>query len=184
MIIEPWPEIRYLLFEASSQAKTSGGIAATRRFEESSTCFTASVLTLAWPLASTRSAPNEWNIAPTQSIESVVCPRPRPIGLPAFFSFSAATTIVSQFQLSASLVGALFTGYIDRMSMPACCLNRSSRAHGGFTCVPVTAGTPIHLPTDLHKNSAAGAPLPYSLTSGFITSSIGSTSRPDVHTDP
>ena len=33
MIIEPWPEIRYLLFEASSQAKTSGGIAATRRFE-------------------------------------------------------------------------------------------------------------------------------------------------------
>src|SRR5437868_9657940 len=116
MIIEPWPEIRYLLFEASSQANTSGGIAATRRFEYSSTCFTASVLTLAWPLASTRSAPNEWNIASTQSIESVVCPMPRPIGLRAFFIFSAATTIVLQVQLSAYLVGALLDGYIDSMS--------------------------------------------------------------------
>src|SRR5579862_8340391 len=166
MINEPWPEMMYLLLEASSQAKTSGGMTFTSRCEYSSTCFTESDLTVMFPLASTRSAPKEANSAPTQSTESVVSPSPRPIGLPAFCSFSAALSSVSQVQLSASLVGALLTGYIAWMSIPACCLKRSRRTQGGLTCVPVTAGTAIQWPSFFDRNSAAGATGPYFLIRG------------------
>src|SRR5262249_2764530 len=124
MIIDPWPEIRYLLFDASSQANTSGGRYFTSCCMYSSTCFTPSLFfSRLLPFSSTRSAPNAWNIAPTQSIESVVCPRPRPIGWPAFISAGAAFSIASYVQLSASLDGGLPAGYIAWKSMPAACFH-------------------------------------------------------------
>src|SRR5690242_17033635 len=113
MIIEPWPEMSHLLLDASSHAKTSFGMYLTSCCMYSSTCFTASFfLTMMLPLASTRSAPYEWKSAPTQSIESVVWPRPRPIGWPAFCSAGAALSSMSHVQLSASLVGLAPAGYI------------------------------------------------------------------------
>ena len=144
MIIEPWPEMRYLLFEASSQAKTSGGMYFTSCCMYSSTCRTASFFfTRMSPFASTRSAPKEWKSAPTQSIESVVCPRPRPIGWPAFWTLGAAFNSASQVQFSASAVGFRPAGYIAWKSMPAACFHTLRRAQGGFTCVPVGDGTAI-----------------------------------------
>src|SRR6185312_117108 len=132
MIIEPWPEIRYLLFDASSQAKTSGGMYLTSCCMYSSTCLTASFFfTRMLPFASTRSAPNEWNNAPTQSMESVVWPRPSPIGWPTFWSLGAALRSVSHVQFSASAVGFWPAGYIAWKSMPAASFQRLNRAHGG-----------------------------------------------------
>src|ERR1043166_3534219 len=111
MIIEPWPEMMYLLFEASSQAKTSGGITFTSFCMYSRPCFTPSdCLIVMSPLAFTISAPKEANIEPTQSTESVVWPRPRPTGWPSFCSFCAAERSVSQLQFSDALVGALSVG--------------------------------------------------------------------------
>src|SRR5262245_60999395 len=130
---EPCPEMRKRLFEASSHANTSGGSALTNRCEYSSTRFTASDFTVMLPLASASCAPNEAKSAPTQSIESVVCPRPSPNGLPALWAFSAATTKLSHVQLSASFVGGLPAGYIACTSMPHCDLSRSIRAQGTFT---------------------------------------------------
>src|SRR2546423_8222911 len=102
------------------------------------------------PLASTSCAPNEAKSDPTQSTESVVCPRPRPKGLPALNAFSAATTKLSQVQWSASLVGGLPAGYIACTSMQHCDLSRSLRAQGGLTCVPFSAVLPSHRPS-LHR---------------------------------
>ena len=126
------------------------------------------------PFASTSCAPYEANSAPTQSTESVVCPRPRPKGLPALNAFSAATTKLSQVQFSASLVGGLPAGYIACTSMPHCDLSRSMRAQGGFTCVPVTAGTPSQWPSLLPRYSIAGDTLPFCFSRPPITSSSGS----------
>src|SRR5689334_1279282 len=164
MIMEPWPEMRYLLLDASSHAKTSGGMYFTSCCMYSSTWRTASFfLTRMLPFASTRSAPNEWNIAPTQSIESVVWPSPSPIGWPACCSFGAALSNASHVQLSASALGFWPAGYIAWMSMPAC-LKRLMRPHGGFTCVPVGEGTEIQWPFFLPRYSIAGTTLPYSFS--------------------
>src|SRR5437879_13645747 len=95
------------------------------------------------PLASTSCAPNEAKSDPTQSTESVVCPRPRPKGLPALNAFSAATTKLSQFHCSASFVDGLPCGYIARISMPQCDLSRSMRAQGGLICVVGLVGPPV-----------------------------------------
>src|SRR5438046_10352638 len=126
------------------------------------------------PFASTSCAPYEAKSAPTQATGSVVCPRPRPKGLPALNAFSAATTKWSQVQCSASLVGGLPAGYIACTSMPHCDLSRSMRAQGGFTCVPVTAGTPSQWPSLLPRYSIAGDTLPFCFSRPPITSSSGS----------
>src|SRR5437016_11982920 len=123
------------------------------------------------PFASTSCAPYEANSAPTQSTESVVGPGPGPKGLPALNAFSAATTKLSQVQFSASLVGGLPAGYIACTSMPHCNLSRSMRAQGGFTCVPVTAGTPSQWPSLLPRYSIAGDTLPVWLSMLLSTSS-------------
>src|SRR5215208_6648490 len=51
------PEIRALLFEESSQAKTPDGRNGTRRFHHSSTCFISSDLTVMLPSLSVICAP-------------------------------------------------------------------------------------------------------------------------------
>ena len=67
MISAPLPATSHLLFDASSQANTSGGRNGTSFFMYSSTCFTGSEFTVMFPLASTRYAPYEADSAPTQS---------------------------------------------------------------------------------------------------------------------
>src|ERR1041385_6447173 len=57
MISAAWPEISALLFEESSQAKTSGGSTGTSFWNHSSTCFIASDLTVTLPSLSTIWAP-------------------------------------------------------------------------------------------------------------------------------
>src|SRR4029077_18317288 len=57
MIKAPFPEMSHLLFEASSQAKTSAGRAGTSFLNHSSTCRVASDLTVMLPSWSTRTAP-------------------------------------------------------------------------------------------------------------------------------
>src|SRR2546428_313984 len=145
-----------------------------RRSRYSSTRLTASDLTVMLPLASTSCAPNEAKSDPTQSTESVVCPRPRPKGLPALNAFSAATTKLSQFHCSASFVDGLPCGYIARISLPQGDLSRSMRAPGGLICVPVIAGTPSQWPSLLTRYSIAGDTLPFCFSRPPITSSTGS----------
>src|SRR4051794_13046420 len=57
MISADCPEISALLFEASSQANTSGGNTGTSFLNHSSTCFVASDLTVMLPSLSTSSTP-------------------------------------------------------------------------------------------------------------------------------
>src|SRR5438552_1823785 len=56
-ISAPWPEIRNLLFEESSQAKASLGKSGTNFLNHSSTCRVASDLTVMLPSLSTMAAP-------------------------------------------------------------------------------------------------------------------------------
>src|SRR3954470_18392925 len=63
MISAACPEISALLFEASSQAKTSGGSTGTSFWNHSSTCFVASELTVMLPSLSTICAPNPCSTA-------------------------------------------------------------------------------------------------------------------------
>src|ERR1044071_242264 len=57
MISAAWPEISALLFEESSQAKTSGGRTFTSFWNHSRTCLTWSDFTVVLPFLSTSSAP-------------------------------------------------------------------------------------------------------------------------------
>ena len=149
MIIEPWPEIRYLLFEASSQANTSGGRNFTSFFMYSSTCFTASDLTVMLPLASTRSRAvgMEQRAHPVDRIgglpEAEADRDSRPCG-----SFSAAASKrVPGPGFRERLVGGAPAGYIFWRSIPACCLNRSMRPQGPLIWLPGVAGMAIQCPS-------------------------------------
>src|SRR6516165_7897713 len=81
-IREPWPEIRYLLFDASSQAKPSFGISGTSFLNHSSTCLVASELIVMLPSWSTIAAPWLRNTGSIQLTESLVTPSPTPIRWP------------------------------------------------------------------------------------------------------
>src|ERR1043165_1642081 len=74
----PWPEIRYLLFDASSQAKASLGRCGTSFLNHASTWRIASDLTVMWPSLSTRAAPWLRSTGSTQVSESLVVPSPTP----------------------------------------------------------------------------------------------------------
>src|SRR5260370_20074180 len=74
----PWPEIRYLLFEESSQAKASFGINGTSFLNHSITCRVASDLTVMLPSLSTKAAPWLRITGSVQATESLVTPRPTP----------------------------------------------------------------------------------------------------------
>src|SRR6185312_9005565 len=75
----PSPEIRYLLFDASSQANPSFGVRGTSFWNHSSTCFIASDLTVMLPSLSTSAAPWLRITGSTQATESLVTPKPTPI---------------------------------------------------------------------------------------------------------
>src|SRR5947199_5959323 len=97
-----WPEMRALLFEASSQAKTLGGKNGTAFLNHSSTIFVASLLTVISPLASTSCAPWVLNIEPTHCTASLVVLIGMPNGKPALWHFSAACRKKSQFHAAIS----------------------------------------------------------------------------------
>src|SRR3954469_14833743 len=86
MISAALPDTSALLFEASSQAKTSGGRLGTSFLNHSSTCRVASDLTVMLPFSSTNCAPYAAKTAPTQSTASDVGPIGMPNGCPALFS--------------------------------------------------------------------------------------------------
>src|SRR5436190_10324617 len=101
MIIAPRPDTSHLLFEASSHAGASAGKNFASFTLYSSALRTSSVFTVMSPLALTRYAPWPLNQAPAVSTESVVPPRPIPIGKPPLWQSSAAFRNASKVQLSA-----------------------------------------------------------------------------------
>src|SRR5450759_2384795 len=107
------------------------------------------------PLASTSCAPYAWNSAPTQSTESVVCPNPRPKGLPPLKHFSAADRKVSQVHWSCNALSGLppAPGYILTTSSPAYFLSRSIRPQGPLIWLPFVAGTATQWPSTLPRYS-------------------------------
>src|SRR5512135_191758 len=153
MINEPCPEIRNLLFEASSQATTSFGRTLHSLCEYSSTCRVLSELTVTSPLGLTSWAPKAWNSAPAKSTQSVELLRPMPNGWPFAAHFSATSANLSQVHSSCSFLSDWPPGpaYILVTSSPANCLNMLMRAQGGFTWLPVTAGAATQWPFGLPR---------------------------------
>src|SRR5437764_3241026 len=142
-----WPEISALLFEESSQAKTSGGSNGTSFLNQPSTCFTGSDLTVMLPSLSTSSAPCAVNTAPTQLAVSGVWPIANPNGWPALWHFSAAVRKKSQVHLSvSSLFGGAPAGYICVRSRPTASLKMSMRPTEGSVSVFGIAGGAIQWP--------------------------------------
>src|ERR1041384_2937091 len=124
------------------------------------------------PLASTRSAPYDWKIAPAVSTLSSVWPSPMPNGWPPLWQASAALSIASSVQASA--LGGLPAGYIACTSMPASCFIRSMREHGPLIWLPTQVGTATQRPLLCARYSTVGLTLPLILISSAITSSTRS----------
>jgi len=102
MIKDPWPEIRNLLFEALSQAKTLSGRNCVSLLKYSSICRVPSDLTVMLPSTSTRRTPWLAKIESLVLTPSVAVLIVKPKGYPALKHFSAAVRKYSQVQLSMS----------------------------------------------------------------------------------
>src|SRR6266446_10581654 len=166
------PEIRALLFEASSQAKTLGGKNGTAFLNHSSTVRIASLLIVISPLASTSCAPWLLNIEPTHCTASLVVLIGMPNGKPALKAFSAACENNSQFQAAvSSLSGGAPAGYILVTSSPTICFIRSMRAQGGESVLPNEVGTATQWPSCLPRYSAPALTAPCCRISSAMTSS-------------
>ena len=149
MISAPWPEIRNLLFEASSHANTSGGRTFTSFCAYSSTCRTASDLTVMLPLASTSCAPKRGRSHPPSrpvggGADAACRTDCRPCG-------TSRRPRGTRPRSRRRALAAAAAGYIASTSMPAYSFMRSMRVHGPLNWLPTVAGHCDPLPLHLAK---------------------------------
>src|SRR5215467_804784 len=83
MMLEPLPEMSQRLLPASSHAYTSGGLNGISFLKYSSATRVSLESTLMLSFSSTITEPKPRNMAPVESMASLVCPIGRPMGKPA-----------------------------------------------------------------------------------------------------